>query len=117
MTAVGPPRTLRVFYRDYASAASVPSSRPEALAVERIAALAARLWDSADNFVGVVDRNDVILQGYRDDSGDAIVLELLYPEADGCLRLRMPDDRALALMADLPDLFDASLLEGARYIG
>jgi hypothetical protein len=109
-------RSLRVFYRDYVNAVSIPSSQPEALAVERIAALAGRLWDNSDNFVGVVDRNDVILQGYRDDDA-SVVLEMIYPEATGCLRLRLPGDDALALMAELPDVFDASLLRGARYIG
>jgi hypothetical protein len=110
-------RSLRVFYRDYVNAVNIPSSRPEALAVDRIPALAGRLWENSDNFVGVVDRNDVILQGYRDDDGDAIVLEMIYPEATGCLRLRVAGDEALVLMVDLPDVFDASLLRGARYIG
>jgi hypothetical protein len=109
-------RSLRVFYRDYVNAVSITSSQPESLAVERVAVLADRLLVSEDNFIGVVDRNDVILQGYVADQGDSIVLEMVFPEATGCLRLTLPRADALALLAELPDVFDESVLTGAQYI-
>ncbi|MCB1772959.1 MAG: hypothetical protein KDI88_05045 [Gammaproteobacteria bacterium] len=109
-------RSLRVFYRDYVNAVTIASSQPESLSADRVSALADRLLVSEDNFIGVVDRNDVILQGYVDDDGDCIVLEMVYPEATGCLRLALPRADALDLLGDLPDVFDASLLAGAQYI-
>jgi len=109
-------RSLRVFYRDYVNAVTIASSQPESLAVDRVSALAERLLVSEDNFIGIVDRNDVILQGYVADDGDGIVLEMVYPEATGCLRLALSRVDALALLADLPDVFNESLLAGAQYI-
>ena len=52
--------------------------------VSRIAPLAERLLVKADNFLGVVDRNDVILQCYVADARTLLTLELVHPEATGC---------------------------------
>ncbi len=109
-------RTLQVFYRDYANEVTISSARPEPLQANRMVALAERLLVSADNFLGVVDRHDVILQCYvADDPGD-VTLELVYPEASGCLRLTLPRERAFDCLDRLPEQFDESLLQGAQYI-
>ena len=107
---------LRVFYRDYANAVSISSAQPEVISRDRIVPLAERLLCDADNFIGLVDASDAILQCYRSDDGDDITLELVYPEATGCLRLTLSRDRALSILNNLPETFDQSLLEGAQYI-
>jgi hypothetical protein len=109
-------RVLRVFYRDYDNAVSIASSQPESLLASRIVPLADRLLVKEDNFLGVVDRNDVILQCYVADDLGALTLELVHPEASGCLRLTLPRDQALQCLDGLPELFDDSLLPGAQYI-
>lgn len=109
-------RVLRVFYRDYDNAVSIASSQPESLLASRIVPLAERLLVREDNFFGVVDRNDVILQCYVADEPGALTLELVLPEANGCLRLTLPRDEALQCLDGLPELFDDSLLPGAQYI-
>jgi hypothetical protein len=109
-------RELRVFYRDYANDVTIASTRPESLQASRIVPLADRLLIAADNFLGVIDRNDVILQCYVDEDPADITLELVYPEATGCLRLTLPRDQAFDLLDRLPELFDESLLQGAQYI-
>ena len=78
--------------------------------------LAQRLLVAAENFLGIVDRNDVILQCYIADDPGQLMLELIYPEASGCLRLAMPRKQALDLLDHLPEVFDESLLQGAQYI-
>jgi len=107
---------LRVFYRDYTSGASIGSAQPESLPADRVEPLARRLMAGADNFLGVVDGDDVILQCYPADDGDRVVLELIYPEATGCLRLVMQREEAFARLRDLPERFDENLLQGANYI-
>ena len=107
---------LRVFYRDYAAAVSISSAQPEVLARDRVAPLAERLLRDADNFVGVVDASDAILQCYRSDGRDRVTLELVYPEASGCLRLTLSREGALAILKNLPDNFDETLLQGGQYI-
>lgn len=107
---------FRVFYRDYAHGVSIASSQPEALLAGRVRALAERLLDHPDNFLGVVDRNDTILQSYAADQPGRLVLELIYPEATGCLRLELARDAALELLATLPAEFDESVLPGAQYL-
>lgn len=107
---------FRVFYRDYAHAVSIPSSQPEALVAGRVRPLAERLLDHPDNFLGVVDRNDTILQSYLADRPGYLVLELIYPEASGCLRLQLARAEALERLATLPAEFDESLLPGGQYL-
>ncbi len=107
---------FRVFYRDYAHGVSIASSQPEALVAGRVRALAERLLDHPDNFLGVVDRNDTILQSYCADRPNQLVLELIYPEASGCLRLELARAEAFELLANLPAEFDDSLLPGAQYL-
>lgn len=109
-------RVLRVFYRDYDNAVSIASSQPESLLASRIVPLAEHLLVKGDNFLGVVDRNDVILQCYVADDPGALTLELVHPEASGCLRLTLPRDEALQCLDGLPESFDDSLLPGAQYI-
>lgn len=109
-------RVVRVFYRDYPNAVSISSAQPETLQANRIVPLAERLLVPGDNFLGVVDRNDVILQCYVADDPDEITLELVYPEATGCMRLTLPRQQALELLDALPEAFDESLLLGAQYI-
>jgi len=116
MSAARAHRVLQVFYRDYVNGVTISSTRPESLQASRIVPLAERLLVAGDNFLGVVDRNDVILQCYiNDDPGD-ITLELVYPEATGCLRLTLPREQAFDRLDSLPELFDESLLQGAQYV-
>ena len=107
---------LKVFYRDYVNGVNIPSTQPEALSAERIAPLAETLLQHADNFLGVVDKNDLILQAYLDDDEQSVFLELLYPEGQGAMRLQLPWADAVELLASLPAEFDESLLPGAQYI-
>ena len=109
-------RQMRVFYRDYANDRAVPSSRPEWLPLERIAPMAGQVLIAPDNFFGVIDQNDVILQCYLADAPDTVTLELVYPEATGCLRLRLSIAAALECLTGLPSVFDESLLRGAQYV-
>lgn len=109
-------RLLRVFYRDDANAVSVASTHPESLPADRIVPLADRLLVAGDNFLGVVDYNDTILQCYAGGDPETITLELIYPEASGCLRLTLGREQALDILDRLPEHFDESLLSGAQYV-
>ncbi len=106
---------FRVFYRDYANEVAISSAQPEQLAADRLAPLAQHLLTSEDNFLGVVDASDTILQFYLD--AGKIVVELLYPDTAGCYRSHMVEDAALALLARLPAAFDEGLLPGGQFIG
>lgn len=106
----------RVFYRDYVHGVAISSTRPEALAASRLTALAEQLLQHADNFLGVVDDRDNVLQLYLDDDEQQVLVELLSPEAAGCLRARMSFERAYALLDDLPPAFGEDLLPGAERV-
>ena len=109
-------RRFRVFYRDYVNQVAVSSAQPEPLAEARIVPLAERLLVDPDNFIGIVDGADTILQCYLNDDAESVTLELVYPEASGCLRLSSPRAQAMALLENLPASFDDKLLHGAQYI-
>lgn len=109
-------RVFRVFYRDYVNDVSISSAQPESLLADRIASLAETVLQHADNFLGVVDANEMVIQLYLDDDESSVFVELLYPENKGMLRLNMPWDEAVSLLADLPQEFDESLLPGAQFI-
>ncbi len=108
-------RTFGVFYCDFLRDLSISSSKPEPLAADRLVPLAEQLLVAEDNYLGVVDANEVILQFYL--SGREMVVELIFPESSGILQSRMPVEQALALLADLPEEFSEALLPGASYIG
>lgn len=107
--------TFRVFYRDYANDVAISSAQPEQLDADRLASLAGHLLGSEDNFLGIVDASDSILQLYLD--AGKIVVELVYPDTTGCYRSRMSEDEAMALLGKLPAAFDEGLLPGGQFIG
>lgn len=110
-------RGFRVFYRDYVNGVSISSATPEWLAADRVGPLAESLLQHADNFLGVVDGNDLIVQAYLDDDEKTVFLELLYPENPGAMRLDLPWADAIDILSDLPEEFSEELLPGARYVG
>ncbi len=112
----GRQQVFAVFYRDYAHAVAISSAQPESLLAERIPALAERLLVNEDNYLGVVDRNEVTLQLFLEHDGQ-VVLELLRPDLPGYLRKVMPRAAALELLGHLPDTFGADLLPGAEPAG
>lgn len=107
-------RVFGVFYHDYVNEVSVNSTQPQSLLATRIPDLARGLLVAEDNFLGVVDRNDVILQLFLD--GDAVAVELLKPDIAGCLRTRMPLAASLDLLGRLPEFFGVDLLPGAEWV-
>ena len=109
-------RVFRVFYRDYVNDVAVSSAQPESMLADRIAPLAETVLQHADNFIGVIDANELVLQLYLDDDESSVFVELLYPEGKGMLRLNVPWEQAVALLGGLPESFDESLLPGAQYI-
>ena len=108
-------RSFPVFYCDFLRDLSISSSKPEPLAADRLVPLAEQLLVAEDNYLGVVDPNEVILQLYL--SGREMVVELIFPESSGILQKRMPVVEALALLENLPEEFTETLLPGATYQG
>jgi len=108
-------RSFKVFYCDFLRDLSISSSKPEPLAAGRLVPLAEQLLVAEDNYLGVVDANDAILQLYL--SGKEMMVELIFPESSGILQSRMPVEEALALLENLPDPFSETLLPGATYLG
>ncbi|MGV6827166.1 MAG: hypothetical protein ACWA5Q_09325 [bacterium] len=109
-------KTFRVFYRDYEHGVSISSSEPEQLDADRLVPLATQLLNCEDNFLGVVDDNDLVLQLYLEDSG-RIVMELLFPESRGFMQCRRERDEAMDILRALPAAFGDDLLPGANYVG
>jgi len=105
---------FHVFYCDFLRDVSVSSSKPEPLAGERLVPLAEQLLVVEDNYLGVVDGNDTILQLYL--SGAEMVVELIFPESSGVLQRKLPVAEALALLEGLPEEFTEALLPGASYV-
>lgn len=114
-------RVFEVFYRDYRHDVAISSAAPEPLDAKRLAPLAEKLLESADNFFGVVDAHNSILQFYLDDEAagpePVVVVELLFAEQPGYYQADMSLADALDLLGRLPDSFDSELLPGGRYIG
>jgi len=105
-----------VFYKDYVNDVAILSSEPEPQAADRIGPLAEVLLQHADNFLGVIDKNDQILHAYLDDDEQSVILELLFPEDAGSMRLKCPRNDAMAILMTLPAAFTETLLPGAQFI-
>lgn len=108
--------SYKVFYRDYEHDVSIPSHKPESLLAERVAPLAQKLLQYPDNFLGIQDDNDIILQCYLDDDEQNLILELMYPESPNCLRTILSVNDGLELLARLPKEFTEETLPGAQLI-
>jgi hypothetical protein len=109
-------KVFGVFYRDYAHEIAISSAHPESLLATRIPALAERLLVDRDNFLGIVDRNDAVLQLYQQDDG-TVAVELLRSGRGDFLRGSAPLAEVLALLADLPPVFVDDLVPNGRRIG
>lgn len=107
---------FNVFYRDYINEVKISSSEPEPLDSDRVVSLAENLLIHEDNYLGILDSRDVLLQLYRTADG-GIMLELSYPEASGCMQLKRSWDEAIRLLADLPVEFADNILPNAHYLG
>ena len=109
-------REFMVFYRDYVHDVSISSANPEPLAGDRLVPLAEHLLADPDNYLGVEDQKLTVLQLYANDDS-CIILELIYPESDGCLRLKRTRQQAMEILGSLPSVFEDGLLPGANYVG
>jgi hypothetical protein len=114
-------RFFDVFYRDYRHNVSISSASPEPLDAKRLAPLAEKLLEHADNFFGVVDQDNTILQLYPDDEADTVepqvIAELLFAENPGYYQTRLALVDALELLGRLPERFDSDLLPGGHFVG
>ena len=110
-------KLFKVFYKDYVNDVSIKSSEPGELSGDRIAPLAEVLLQHADNFLGIYDGKDTLLQAYLDDDEQTVFLELQYHEQQGCLQLKLPWADAFDILASLPAEFGDELLPDAKYIG
>jgi len=107
---------FNVFYRDYQHQVTISSASPEPLAGDRLVPLAEHLLCNPDNFLGVEDEKQTVLQLYANEDG-SVIMELLYPESDGCLQLKRTQQQAMEILGRLPAVFEDGLLPGANYIG
>ncbi len=108
---------FKVFYKDYVNDVAIKSSEPEELSGDRIAPLAEVLLQHADNFLGIYDGKDTLLQAYLDDDEQTVFLELQYHEQQGGLQSKLPWADAFDILARLPAEFGDELLPDAKYIG
>ncbi len=108
-------RGFDIYYCDFVHDSSISSTKPEFLAADRLVPLAEHLLAAEDNYLGVLDGAENILQFYL--SGKDMVVELLYPEGKGLMQKKMPLDEGMTLLGELPDEFTEELLPGATYIG
>ena len=107
---------FNVFYRDFVHDVGISSANPEPLPRDRLVPLAEKLLTDEDNYLGVVDSSETILQLYRSDE-DTLVVELIYPKSEGCMQKKLSQQQAMDLLAGLPEVFAEDLLPGATYIG
>jgi hypothetical protein len=110
------PNSFQVFYHDYENDVAISSINPESLGADRLVNLAEHLLVNEDNFLGVLDANDMLLQFYQEADG-SIMVELLFPEASGSLQKKMSRKDVMALLAKLPKEFSEALLPNATYVG
>lgn len=108
-------RGFKIYYCDFIHDSSISSSKPEFLAADRLVPLAEHLLAAEDNYLGVLDNAETILQFYL--TGKDMVVELLYPEGKGMLQSKMSLEEGMKLLGSLPDEFSEELLPGATFIG
>ena len=101
----------KVFYRDYVRDEVVSSIEPTSMLGEKIPELAQQVLQHADNFIGIYDQNDTILQAYLDDDEQQVEVELIYPEGRGEYSRTLSYDEAFNILQSLPPIFNKDLLQ------
>jgi hypothetical protein len=105
---------FKVFYQDYGTGEAVSSAQPRGLLRDALAPLAERLLSVPDNYLGVIDLDDRVLQCYGADTPGRVVVEFLLADGRGGWQAELGLDAVLELLRDLPEGLSADLLPDAR---
>ncbi len=91
----------QVFYTSYSLQQSVSSSSPRLLDVDQLKALILRIIKEEDDFLGVIDSEDRVIQFMR-SAGDNFLVEIPDFEAKNSLQRQLSREETLELIARLP---------------
>jgi len=92
----------QVFYTSYSLQESVSSSSPQPLDGEQLKALALRILNEEDDFLGVVDNEERVIQIMRESDDDYLV-EIPDFDARSRLQRHLRKQEALELIGCLPN--------------
>jgi len=95
------PMQYKVFYTSHSRQESASSTAPRLLDAEQLEALALRILADEDDFLGVIDNDDRIIQFMR-SSADELLVELPDFDARESLQCRLSTEQALELLRYLP---------------
>lgn len=91
----------KVFYTSHSQQESVSSNSPRLLDAQQLEALVLRNLADGDDFLGIIDNDDRIIQFMR-SSADEFLVELPDFDARESLQCRLSTEQALELLRYLP---------------
>ena len=91
----------QVFYTSYSLQQSVSSSSPRLLDADQLKALILRTLKGEDDFLGVIDSEDRVIQ-FTCSAGDNFLVEIPDIDAKNSLQRHLSREETLELIARLP---------------
>ena len=93
----------QVFYTSYSLQESVSSSSPRLLDADQLKMLSLRILKEEDDFLGVIDNEDRVIQFMRSAADDFLV-EIPDFDARNSLQRHLSTEETLELIARLPGI-------------
>jgi hypothetical protein len=93
----------QVFYTSYSLQESVSSSSPRLLDADQLKTLSLRILKEEEDFLGVIDNEDRVIQFMRSATDDFLV-EIPDLEAKNSLQRHLSTEETLELIARLPSI-------------
>lgn len=106
---------FQVFYAFYAAGDEVSSAHPVAMERGRIYAELVSRLDDPDDFVGIIDQNDEILQVSLSAGSPEFLVEILLPDHRASYARLMTAEQLEARMISLPALFQPNSFPEFEY--
>ena len=103
----------QVFYTSYSLQESVSSSSPRLLDADQLKMLSLRILKEDDDFLGVIDNEDRVIQFMR-NAANYFLVEIPDLEAKNSLQRNLSTEETLELIARLPSVLrnlDLSLFD------
>ena len=95
----------KVFYLNYKNNEEIPSSSPKTMTKENILEKIEILNEHNDNFLGIIDSNNVTLQ-FRVDTESRIWAEIPIPEKKGSYGAKIEYHEVVTILKDLDGYID-----------
>jgi hypothetical protein len=106
--------TFKLFYTDYTNDKHIKSDEAITATIKEIGTYMSNLLHEPDNFLGIIDDNEVMLQFMVENDG-SICVDLPVDERKGSFTKHTDLNSCLQLIASLPEIIELDKIDGLTF--